>query len=399
MIIPTELFLARPVDEARERLQADIGDPDACRALRTALQSSTPGADPAGAPAVAALRDLCDTLDGPWARGGTLTSPLRVSQPELHEAVVVHPREKQERQHRLASLLFRVLHVLDADDVARAIERVTEPATEAGHPRLCRLIGECAAALGVDRPAVRLARGAQPIFEPLLYRQAFLCLHAAFVAETPGETPQRLGDAELRFALGHQLEHLRGGHVALLQLSPERLEAMILDEVPFLIRTPIKLATRAVGWTRANLAVKKVGSLLPKQSRSQRVVNTVGELLPDSSQETVLPEMVHEWVRSWIQGVEFSADRAGLFLSGGLVAAAGAMLRLSPDYASRYPEARERGARWLLQEAADLDRPTSDRLREVLRFGASPEYLSTLQAAHPGRREEPIGEEPAEEGI
>jgi hypothetical protein len=139
------------------------------------------------------------------------------------------------------------------------------------------------------------------------------------------------------------------------------------------------LGTKVLGWTRANRAVKKVGELLPKKSRTQKVVNTVGELLPDAEQETVLPDVVHDWVRSWIQGVEFSADRAGLLLSGSIAASCKALLHLSSDYAPQISDVLQRGARWLLQEKADVDRATADRLRELLRFVVSEEYLTFVK--------------------
>ena len=40
-----------------------------------------------------------------------------------------------------------------------------------------------------------------------------------------------------------------------------------------------KFASKAIGWTRANQAVRKVGGLLPEKSAGRRVVTTMGDLL------------------------------------------------------------------------------------------------------------------------
>jgi hypothetical protein len=94
----------------------------------------------------------------------------------------------------------------------------------------------------------------------------------------------------------------------------------------------------------------------------------------------VLPETVHEWVWSWIQGVEYSADRAGLIVSGSIAASSAAMLRLSPDCAPRMADFLQFGARRLLHDHLNADRPTADRLRELLRFAVSREYLAFVAA-------------------
>ncbi len=150
------------------------------------------------------------------------------------------------------------------------------------------------------------------------------------------------------------------------------------------MRQPVRFAARTIAWTRANEAVKRAGERLPDQSRTRRVIDTVGTLLPDRDQETILPEVVHEWLRAWIQGVEFSADRAGLLLTGRISPACTALLRLAPGLASQLPLVRERGARWLLLERADAHRPTMDRLYELLRFALSPDYLIFVARTVPG---------------
>jgi hypothetical protein len=372
--IPLEL--TPEIEECRARLEADLLDAVATVRLRhaianarTASHSSTVTPSP-----LAVLAEVIGALEGggAWGRGEPAGAPRKLS-PRLHEALVIHPREKQERQHQLSSLAGRALHLLQGNETARAIARVTERATPERFPRLCRAATECAAALSIKPPALSVARGDEPLFLLLLDRSPFLCVHES-LAKEHGE-PALFSPAEMTFALGHCFQQVRGGHAALAQLGPDRLENLLLDEVPFLVRTPIRMATKAVGWTRANEAMKSLGERLPDQSRARRVVSTVGNLLPARDQETVLPEVVHDRVRRFIEGVEWSADRAGLLLCGSPAAACAALLGLCPTLTPRLPELREQGARRLLQNL-EIGRGPADRLREVLRFALSREYLA-----------------------
>lgn len=368
-----------PLAAVRAALRQDPTSVEAGAALRAALGAAV-APDPVHRP----LRDLLALLDG-GARA-PLQAPegwqLPVLVPALREAMVIHPSEKEGRQHQLASLFGRAHHLLEGNDIAHAIARVTQLATPKANPRLWATNRACAAALKVAPPPVRLACGEEALFTALLDRQPFLCVHHSFAAEPPEGV---LTAAELRFALARALEHICAGHTALLQISPERLERMALDELPFLVRTPLKMASRVIGWTRANEGMRLLGGKLPKGSRSGRLAGTIGDLLPDRDQETVLPEVLHDWVRGWIQGVEYSADRAGLLLSGSLGAACLMLLRLCPDLASHAVAIREQGLRWFFAELAAADRPAADRLRELLRFALSDEYLefvtSPMEAA------------------
>ncbi len=371
------LNLPSGVDACRAWLEKDPLNVEAARQLREGIAAE----EQRDNPALTALWEMCAVLEGGtlWNSVQVVDQTPRKFDRSLHESLVIHPREKQERRHKLASLCGRVLHLLEGDEGARTIARVTEKAAPQTFPQLCRVADECAQSLEMNAPEIRIARGEERLFTVMVDRSPFLCVHHDFVSEGNVAAPQRLSPAEMRFGVAHNLEHVKGGHAALLQISPERLEDLILEQVPFLVRTPIKLGTKVLGWTRANRAVKKVGELLPKKSRTQKVVNTVGELLPDAEQETVLPDVVHDWVRSWIQGVEFSADRAGLLLSGSLAASCKALLHLSPDYAPQISDVLQHGVRWLLQEKTDVDRATADRLRELLRFAVSEEYLTFVR--------------------
>jgi hypothetical protein len=360
------------IEAPRARLELEPLDDEAARELRAALSRTRFGAQTAGE---RTLLDACDALDGGRqdAAEEVRSTPPRLGR-AFHESVIIHPREKQGRHHQLASVLGRVLQLIDRDEVARTIARVTEKTTPQTFPQLHDLTAGCAKWLEIAAPEIRIARGEERLFTALVDRAPFLCVHHGFFAEGS----DRLSKAEALFALGHQLEHIRSGHTAFLQISPERFEGLMLDQVPFLVRTPVELATKAIGWTRANVAVKRVGEWLPQKSRSRKVVSTVGGLLPDKDQETVLPEVVHDWARSWIQGVELSADRAGLVLSGSATASCTALLRLTPELSGEAAEARTRGLRWLLLERADVNRAAAERIRELLTFAVSREYLGFL---------------------
>ena len=365
--------------EPLTRLQENPLDAEAAPLLRARLTTET--ALPASVRAT--LEEVCEVLDGGarWTETARPERPPVVIDKSLHEKLVVHPHEKQDRRHQLASLLGRVLQLLDGNVMARSIATVTERATSTDYPRLCRLTEACAKSLEIELPDIHIARGQERICTALLDRKPFLCLHRSWSEpDSAAADLLPLTDAEMRFALGHQMEHIKKEHTAFLQVSPTKLESLVLDQVPFIARVPIQLASRALGWSRANQAMKRVSQWLPERSRSQRVAETVGDLLPDQNQETVLPEVVHEWVRSWLQGLEFSADRAGLLLSGSLAASAATIVRLSPDYAPQFTSLREMGARKLIQENADADRETASRLLELLRFTLSNDYLNFMHA-------------------
>ncbi|MFN3651758.1 MAG: hypothetical protein ACK47B_19460 [Armatimonadota bacterium] len=361
--------LTPQLDTLRRELSEQLADPGAAARLRSGIGE----ARRSGRPGVLnALEEVCNVLDGGgWEPVGSPEPAARLGG-TLREQLVVHPREKRERQHQLASVLSKILHLFRGSDMARAVARVTEAATPPAYPGFCRLLAQCAATAEMEPPAVRVARGEERLFAVLLDRSPFLCVHRDFVAL---EERSPLPAPAVRFGIGRCLEHLRGGHAALLQLSPDVLEAMVLDELPFLVRHPVKLASKVVGWTRANEAVRRVGERLPQQSAGQRMANTLGDLLPEHGQETVLPEAVHAWVRSWIQGVELSADRGGLLQAGSVSAACEGLLRFSPLVDADTHVLR--GARPLLTTAQSRERELAERLRELLRFALSEEYLAT----------------------
>ena len=363
------LVLSDRLEGCRARLEADPLD---VGALSELCREARPGA--AAERALGSLNEVVSLLDSPPTKSGGRTPVKPLSKGE-HEGLVVHPREKQERRHKLASLLGRVLHLVQGDQVARTVTRVTEPAGEATYPELTNVNKACANFLGIPPPKVYIARGEEPLFTAMLDREAFVCAHHDYVSDSA----RGLTDGELRFAVAHQQEHIKNGHAALLQINPERLEGLMLDQAPFLFRMPIQLASKAVGLSRANLAARKIGDWLPDNSRTAKVFETVGDILPDKDQETILPEMVHDWVRSWIQGVEYSGDRAGLLACGSISSSASTIIALSPELSAARVKAGT--LRKLIAESADEDRAAADRLRELLRFAFSREYLGYVASS------------------
>jgi hypothetical protein len=104
------------VEACRARLAQDLLDAEAARHLREALAAAGFGTHPTAVtrrlqPALAALWEACAVLDGGglWCPIEGAGGPPRALDRRLHEALVIHPREKQERQHWLTSLLGRVL--------------------------------------------------------------------------------------------------------------------------------------------------------------------------------------------------------------------------------------------------------------------------------------------------
>lgn len=384
---PTHLRVPAETETWRVRLQADPFDPVACTGLSERAGTIQPE------PAAQVVREVCDVLHQGVSAGVLLKRERRLPLlgKNLRESLIIHPREKEQRHHQLASLLGRVMHLLQGDATARAILRVTERATPESYPAVLRLTGACGRALELPAPDVRIARGEDPLFVALVDRTPYLCLHRDWIDRSAPSTSARLlTTAELLFALGRAIAHIKSGHTALLQLGSECLETLVLDQVPFLVRTPLKLAGKAAGAARINVAVKRMGSMLPDQSRGRRAVDTLGNLLPDKEQETFLPETVHEWVRSWVQGVEYSADRAGFLLAGSTRAAISAMLALSPALSEAAAGTPDTGLAAFLTTHGDRDRSTADRARELLRFALSLRHLDFVAAQSMGVSEMPI---------
>ena len=371
------LNLPGVVADCRPLLEQNLLNGEAARQLREALGETRPAE-----PTLGALWEVCAVLygGGRWHVADEPLRPAPVLDQELHDALVLHPRETQQRQHKFASWGARLMLMLDRSDMARGIARATEKAMPQTFPQLTHLIAECARALQIPEPEVHLSRGAERLFAPFTDKKAFLCVHHDYLAEAAvgngRHAALHLSPAELRFALAHQMEHIRDKHVAVLQLSPEQMEGMLLDFVaPRLLQTPIRLVQNAWSWGQVSTMVKKVAEKLPGKAITQRAVATVEGYIPDEDRETILPETAHAWVRGWMQGVEFSADRAGLLVSGSVAASCAALLRLSPEYGPQTPEVLQHGAAWLLQENANADRGAAERLRELLKFALSEPYL------------------------
>ncbi len=378
--------LPAEVAEMTARLIEDILDRDASNQLWIAITESAEVRESLGPRAADALADVCSLLEGHDLsdRIDRPPRPSKIIDRALHESLVIHPSEKSQRQHKLASVLGRILHLFEGDQTAEAISRVTEQASIETFPDLCSQADACAASLQLKMPRIHIARGEEKLFAPCMDKSPFVCLHLDYVFARPcvqhEERSIHMQPSELRAALGHQFEHIKSGHTPLLQLTDERLEALVLDQVPFLVRAPIRIASKAIGMTGANKAVKKVGDWLPDHSRSQRVVDTFGDLLPDRDQETILPDMVHDWVRSWIRGVEFSADRASLVVSGNAAAACSALIHLSEPFAKHHDLFRRNGLQSMLSADNEDDHAALERLRELVRFALSADYLTYISA-------------------
>lgn len=386
-MVPRHVRIPDDVELWRGRLLTDPCDPVATAGLRERVSLI----EPEGAREV--VREVVELLGNGVGAPVSLKRERRLPllSKTLRENLVIHPREKEQRHHQFASLLGRVIQLLQGDPTARAVLRVTERATPTSYPGLLRLVGACSRALEVPPPDVRIARGDEAIFGALVDRSPYLCLHQDWLASGNSNPFARtLTTAELLFALGRQISLIKGGHTALLQLGSECLETLVLDQVPFLVRTPMKLAGKAAGAAQVNVAVKKIGTYLPDRSRGRRVVDTLGNLLPNKEQETFLPETVHEWVRSWVQGVDFSADRAGLLLSGSIHASLSAMLAFSPELTSAVSQAPGLGLTSLLSTCGERDRPTAERVRELLRFALSLRHLDFIAAQAFNAAEMPV---------
>src|SRR5688500_4686936 len=127
------------IEVLRARIEIDPLNAEMLGELREALR---PGGGKPGV--LGTLVDACEAIDG-GARAESVVKPIRkpLSKAE-HEGLVVHPREKQERHHKLASLLGRVLHLLQGDESARTVTRVCESGTDKNYPALDSANKACA---------------------------------------------------------------------------------------------------------------------------------------------------------------------------------------------------------------------------------------------------------------
>src|SRR5687768_10374685 len=141
------VVLPEKVDRLRASVEADPLNAEALGELREAIRLG--GGKPS---ALETLSEACNVLDGS-GRADAATAPMRkpLSKSE-HEGLVIHPREKQERHHKLASLLGRVLHLLQGDQAARTVTRVCDSGTDKTYPALDSANKACAGFLGIQSP-------------------------------------------------------------------------------------------------------------------------------------------------------------------------------------------------------------------------------------------------------
>lgn len=357
--------LPHPMEQHRAALEQDPTNVDAASSLRLLLAESDGRLHPA---MMRELRTWLEVMIGPWPRPfvvGDAASAPRIPD-AVQEELLVHPREREGRQHQYASVFGRVLHLLEGDDLSRSVLSVTEEAVGPEYAPLRREVERCAHTLGTPAVPIHIARGRQAVARCLVDADHYLLLHLSLI--DPSGTP--LSELERRFLVARLLRHQKSGHAPLLQITPERLEGLVLDQVPLLVRAPLKLATRAVGRTGMNEWARRAADRLPDQSRSKSWMQTVGELLPDKEQETLLPGQVHTWVRGWIRGVELTADRAGLLLCGDLPSAVTTLIRLSTGSPAT-PTPLQRSLAETKENVPEL----VDRLRELMRFAISLPYL------------------------
>src|SRR5687767_5528721 len=93
--------LTAEIEACRARLEADLLDEAAAHRLRAAVAAAIAGRSFAPSPVLAALAEATGVLNGAaaWRDGDETRGPAALSA-EVYEALVIHPREKQERQHQ-----------------------------------------------------------------------------------------------------------------------------------------------------------------------------------------------------------------------------------------------------------------------------------------------------------
>lgn len=349
-----------------QRLADEPGDADAAHALKSTVLRTEREATRQ------VLHEVVTVLEGPgWTDLAEAAPALRrQADATLQETRILHPLEK-EQQQQLTSMAVRSLQLMTGSDSAAAVRSVTEPLSALGYPRTSRLLAECAGLLELRQPAAHVLRGSERAFGVRIDQSPFLVIHRDYLDEGPKLTTaaplEPLTRSELRFALGRNLQHIRSGHAAYLQLRPERL-AQMLERVPNVARIPVQL----------NQTLKKLADWLPASSL-QTASSVVSSLLPESEPQ-ILPEGLVEQVRNWLLALEYSADRAGLLVCGSVAAACAGIVRTTAPTAECAPDLIRQGGRALLRRN-DLDRGVVLRLRELLRFILSDQYLAFVNGA------------------
>lgn len=276
------------------------------------------------------------------------TPPPGRLDPESH-ALLLHPAERE-----LMNIAQRWvgLALTERRDTAD-IEKHCQPLTSRYHPEAFALLEHLSGMLALPTPAGYVSYGTTGAQVLGTEKRPFLLLGAAHLDP---DSERHLEPAELAFALGSQLEHLRAGHVLLTRSEFwTAFASRALDGV-----TSVLSLIPALSWLRKVTDSTVLSALAKLQDRVEspvvrkllklgqrhaeegavgdRVVGTLGRarnlaegaLVKRSDSGPARESLIKESLADYARGALYSADRVGLLACGDLGAAVRAMLKLSP---------------------------------------------------------------------
>jgi len=313
------------------------------------------------------------------AGDGAVARPLGDA---LLDGILRHPATRRDSPFlaRLQTLLASV-PVPDVSLLRDYCEQVTAPP----HGAAVRAFADAQRALGLGDLLAYVSRGAKGVgVRAYEGRPPFVLIGGQHL--TAGDF--ELSEAELRFALGAELAHLRYGHS---RVTSSELWSGALDKGKQGVELALGLVPVLRGWALADKAMR-VTSRVPIPA-VQRVVDAAQQLQrrvllstlrpPASSQDDGL-SMLNETLVVAHRMMQLTADRAGLVIAGDVQASLRTMFLLRRDYRAELTIVERRGLAAVLGQRADdghiAYQDLAIRVAALLAFYLSDEYVR-LRAA------------------
>ena len=271
--------------------------------------------------------------------GSVLPLPASLLERRLRHPLV---REGEELLGKLQALLAAV----PAPDHA-VLRDYCEQLSPERHPEAARALSDAARALGVPDVRAYVSRGNKSVGLCAYEGQPPFVLVG--VRHLEGDPAFQMTPAELRFAIAAEVAHLRYGHA---RVTSSEVWAGALSKSKLGLDFALGVLPVFKGWKMAD-RLGRVMSRIPVDP-AQRLIGSVrslGDRLRRSPPELERPRpyhaeglsRIHEQLVAAHRVMQLTADRAGLLLSGDLVAALRALLLVRADYRELLAEAESAG--------------------------------------------------------
>jgi hypothetical protein len=359
----TELARLHPLVPERMRGLASLADDDLRRracAVLALLDPTAPGVDEPLPPLQDSVRPLSDKL--------------------INE-VLRHPASRADSP--LLSRLQELLAAAPKPDVGM-LRDYCEELNGDTHPEAVTALREASRALGT-RVRAYVSRGAKGVgLRAYENDTAFILIGGQHLSD--GDF--RMSRAELQFAIGAELAHLRFGHV---RVTSNDVWAGALEKGQQGLDMALSVLPILRGWRLADKAVK-VTSKVPIPI-VRRVIDATGGLKssligrsvrPASGENEDVISTLNEHLVVAHRVMQLSADRAGLVLAQDVRPALRAMLLIRHDYRAEIPSMERKGLATVLGVRAEdghmAYQDLAVRIAALLSFYLSDEFVR-LRAA------------------